>query len=348
MAKVSIVIPIFRVDEIFLEQCIMSVCKQTLKDIEVILVDDGMSEGCKKICEKFTGEDHRVTLLVQKNQGVSVARNNGLAHATAPIITFVDSDDWVEPEMCEKIVDEFQKQKEMDILIFAAYLNNSSGERKNPFWNSKRKVFRGKEKEQVQLQSIYKSASDFTPDFATFGTTWCKAYSREWLLQNHLHYEPELRRGQDTVFNLYAFEKADAIVYVEEYLYHYRLNEDSAIHRYTDDALEYLSRILKHIMLFINKYEKSEKFYQAYYRKGVSLFLTALSNDYLHVNNPKPLLKRIGELKKALNDDMYMEIFHKVDMTKVPLRTRILWTCIKEKRVLLIIMIHKIYSMFVK
>ncbi|MCI6465882.1 MAG: glycosyltransferase [Faecalicatena sp.] len=348
MAQISIVIPVYRVEKTFLKKCIESLLNQTLKDLEVIIVDDGTTDECKEFCRAFAERDHRILYLVQPNSGVSVARNNGIAHASAPLITFVDADDWVEPQMCEILVREFENQEEIQICVFAAYLDGQKGEKKNPFWNCQRKIFTGKEKEQLQLQSIYRKAAQFIPEFATFGTTWCKCYRRQWLIQSKLQYEPELRRGQDTIFNLHAFENAEQILYINEYLYHYRLNDASAVHRYTDGVIVYLNRILKHILNFIRTYEKPDYFYQAYYSKCASLLVTAMENDCFHEDNPKTRKEKRQDLKKMISDEIYVDAFAKIDMNRVPFQTKVFWTLIRIKAVRSLFIVNRLYKMLKK
>lgn len=344
MAHVSIIIPVYRVDKELLQRCIESLLCQTLNEIEIIIVDDGTTDVCKKLCEGYAKQEQRIIFLSQKNAGVSVARNKGIQHATAPIITFVDADDWVEPEMCKKLKREFEQHEDIQICVFAAYLNSRNGERKNPFWNCERKLFEGKEKEQLQIQSIYRKSAKFIPEFATFGTTWCKGYRRQWIIDNQLWYEPELRRGQDTIFNLNAFEKADKVMYVNEYLYHYRLNDASAVHRYTENAIEYLSRILHHIMIFIETYKKPDYFYQAYYYKCASLLVTAMGNDCFHKDNPKSKKEKRQDLKKLLCEDIYEEAFQKIDIKSVPFQTKVFWLLIKHKAVRSLFLADKVYK----
>lgn len=348
MPLVSIVVPIYKVNETYLKKCIESLQKQTLKDIEIILVDDGTTAECKELCKFFVEKDERIQLYQQSNQGVSVARNQGIKVSKSPIITFVDSDDWVEPEMCSIIYREFQKNGDIEICIFAAYLNDNIIEKKNPFWNVSPKIFEGDEREQLQLQSIYRKASEFVPQFSTVGTTWCKAYKRQWLVDMNLYYEPELRRGQDTIFNLSAFEKAKKILYFEKYLYHYRINAFSAIHKYTDGVIDYLTKIQEYMLEFLKKYGKSEAFYQAYYNKCVSLLITAMGNDYFHEDNPKPLKKKKEELRKAIDIEIYREAFDKVDDSVVPFRRRVFWKLIKNKAVNLLFLSNRLYRYLVK
>lgn len=98
--KVSIIVPIYNVER-FLHQAVDSILNQTLKDIEVILVDDGSLDNCGKICDEYAAKDSRVRVIHQKNGGLGNAYNNGIAVATGEYIGFVEPDDWIEPEMYE-------------------------------------------------------------------------------------------------------------------------------------------------------------------------------------------------------------------------------------------------------
>lgn len=100
MPKVSVIVPVYNVEP-YLRQCLDSIVSQTLKDIEIILIDDGSTDGSGEICDEYKREDHRIRVIHKVNEGLSAARNDGIDASTAPYIMFVDGDDWVEPEFCE-------------------------------------------------------------------------------------------------------------------------------------------------------------------------------------------------------------------------------------------------------
>ena len=95
---ISIIVPIYKVEK-FLPKCIESIYEQTYLDFELILVDDGSPDKCPKICDKYAEKDQRITVIHQKNSGVSVARNAGLKRAQGQYIGFVDPDDFIAPDM---------------------------------------------------------------------------------------------------------------------------------------------------------------------------------------------------------------------------------------------------------
>ena len=101
---ISIIVPIYNVEK-YLRRCIDSILGQTYRDLEVILVDDGSPDGCGAICDAYAEKDVRVTVIRQKNAGVSAARNAGLACARGEWIGFVDPDDFIVPNMYQEMLD---------------------------------------------------------------------------------------------------------------------------------------------------------------------------------------------------------------------------------------------------
>ncbi len=103
MNRLSIIIPVYKVEP-YLRKCIDSVLAQSYANLEIILVDDGSPDGCSVICDEYSYRDNRVKVIHQSNAGVSMARNDGLFLATGDFIGFVDSDDWIEPDMYEYLM----------------------------------------------------------------------------------------------------------------------------------------------------------------------------------------------------------------------------------------------------
>lgn len=102
MSLVSVIVPVYKVED-ELGRCVDSVLSQSLSDIEVILVDDGSPDGCPRICDEYALKDPRVTVVHKDNGGLSDARNCGLDKATGDYVMFVDSDDYIEPDSCERL-----------------------------------------------------------------------------------------------------------------------------------------------------------------------------------------------------------------------------------------------------
>ena len=114
---VSIIVPVYKVEDV-LVRCLDSLCRQSVQDIEIILVDDASPDRCGEICEQYAMEDARFRAIHHpENLGVSVARNTGIAHASADYLMFVDSDDWVHEDFCKDAYECVVKH-ETDIVVF--------------------------------------------------------------------------------------------------------------------------------------------------------------------------------------------------------------------------------------
>ena len=101
--KISIIVPIYNVEK-YLDKCIKSIVNQSFKNLEIILVDDGSLDNCPAICDEWTKKDYRIKVIHKENGGLSDARNAGLSVASGDYIAFVDSDDYIEPDMYEKLL----------------------------------------------------------------------------------------------------------------------------------------------------------------------------------------------------------------------------------------------------
>ena len=114
---VSVIVPVYRSDRI--RRCIESVLKQSYPVWELILVDDGSTDGAGKICDEYAAEDSRIRVIHQKNRGISAARNTGLDHCRGEVLYFIDDDDYVHPDLIGNSLQKME-QEEADMVCFYA------------------------------------------------------------------------------------------------------------------------------------------------------------------------------------------------------------------------------------
>ena len=101
--KISVIVPVFNAEK-YLKMCLNSLVSQTLKNIEIICIDDGSTDNSLAILDKFKSKDDRIKIIKQKNYGVSIARNNGISEAQGEYIGFVDADDWVDKDFLKNYI----------------------------------------------------------------------------------------------------------------------------------------------------------------------------------------------------------------------------------------------------
>lgn len=212
---ISVVVPIYKVEK-YLRQCVDSILGQTLKEIEVILVDDGSPDGCPAIVDEYAANDPRVVAIHQANGGYGKAVNTGIARATAPYIGIIESDDWIEPTMYEKL---YRRARETGAELT-----------KCMFW-----YYNSFEKTECQNRLYTESAADLrnAPDGIFTADKWEELYIFHSSLWTNL-YKAELLRSvpviesaganyQDFPFMIEIYAKAKGISIVKEPLLHYRV-----------------------------------------------------------------------------------------------------------------------------
>ncbi len=210
---ISVIIPIYKV-EAYLEECIRSVVCQTHPDLEIILVDDGSPDGCGAICDSWAARDSRIRVIHKKNGGLSDARNAGLEVCTGAYIAFVDSDDWIRPDMYEKMLAALLRE---GADICACSILSCYPDRQTP-WGCREYTVGDSEKILSMLYS----------DTAFPVAAWNKLYRRScW---ETLRF-PVGKLCEDAFTTYLLVDGAEKIVQIPDALYCYRIRPDSIMTR---------------------------------------------------------------------------------------------------------------------
>ncbi|MBE7076413.1 MAG: glycosyltransferase family 2 protein [Clostridiales bacterium] len=232
MKKISVIIPVYN-SEKTLERCLNSVIVQTHKDYEVILVDDGSKDNSLNICFEFAKKDSRIKVVHKENGGPSSARNKGLSVSEGQYVSFIDSDDSIDSDFLEKLIQGFEN-KGVDLVISAIRIEGF----KNKFVGFNENAILEKNKFN----------RFFTQDnfYGLMSSSCNKLYLREKIK----HYFPEdIHNGEDAIFNINYLRSCQKIVLTNDISYNYYYeNKESLTKRYTDkrfDDMLKTSNILK-------------------------------------------------------------------------------------------------------
>ena len=230
----SIIIPVYKVRQDYLEMCVESIRNQSFCNLEVILVDDGSPDNCGAICDEYAKKDTRIKVLHQKNQGVSAARNAGIEAAQGEWIMFVDADDWVEEGSYEKLATHVCNC-DYDILMFrlVRVYENQAVALTYPF--EPNRIYDTSICEDKEV--LYRLAMR-TPKSGNSVVYYSvdKVIRREFLNTKKLRYPVGLPKSEDKVFVLQCFEKLRKFCFMDEAYYFYRINVDSVCNRYSGTA----------------------------------------------------------------------------------------------------------------
>ena len=235
---VSIIVPVYNVQN-SVARCLESICAQTWKNIEIILVNDGSRDESFSVCEQFREKDPRIVLVDKSNSGVSDTRNCGMTLASGKYVQFVDSDDYIEPDFTERLVTAAETNN-ADLVIAPYWMvipansckagqaleslqENLGIEEKRPddvreYGFLPEGIY---DRDTFALRLMEKPASFF------YSVLWNKLYRRDILVDNHLQFTSEVRWAEDLVFNLEYILYANVFVSIPKAGYHYVQNPQS-------------------------------------------------------------------------------------------------------------------------
>lgn len=261
--KVSVIIPVYN-SETYLRNCLDSLINQSLRDIEIICVDDGSTDHSFSILLEYQSMDSRIIVLRQNNAGAGAARNRGLQIAKGTYLSYLDSDDFFELNMLEEAVHGIEESN-ADIAVFASdcYDNNNG-----KFYRSMRI-----KKENIPDKKIFSYLDIYRNDiFNTFsGCAWDKLFKAEFVKYHRLYFQ-EQRTTNDMYFVFTSLVKANKIIVIDKILMHYRKNLHSSLSgtkEYSWDCLHSALNELKKELISMNRYEALKKSYIS-----CALFLT--------------------------------------------------------------------------
>lgn len=291
---ISIIVPVYNCVHT-IEQCIKAIYAQTISCWELLLIDDGSTDGSGEICDQWGVRDSRIKVIHKSNGGVSSARNTGLDNAGGEYVMFCDSDDWAENNWCELLLNTLLDHP--DDLCLCNYYRNGQREEIN----------RGSSISQFPA-CIAKSDFFLLNKYELLGIPWNKIFRRDIINRFNLRFKTDLSLGEDLMFNLDYLHHMDGdIRFVNEPLYHYRLGTDSNLsvkyYANLEDIYLVLYQRIKDEMNYMNApgarwKEYSQSFFYAYER--------VFRNTYSKKNKNNPL-KKLEDNIKAFHSDAFQE-----------------------------------------
>lgn len=228
---VSVVIPVYGTEE-YLDRCVESVTAQTYPYLEIILVDDGSPDNCPAMCDAWAKKDKRMKVIHKQNGGLTSARKAGFDSAGGEYIIFFDSDDFVEENMIEELLNQ-ALATEKDVTL-CAYYRNVEGTLTPVLMTYTQDVL---EPEELRDKFILPIIRPMKGDIATNGFLWTKLLKREKIAEEYFVSEKEYYT-EDVLFDIQMALDINGIAIVNKPLYHYCENRDSLTFRYRENKFE--------------------------------------------------------------------------------------------------------------
>lgn len=303
MSKVSIIIPVYGVEK-YIERCLKSVINQTLKDIEIIIVNDDTKDNSMIICERYSNIDKRIKIYNKQNEGLGLTRNYGIEKANSKYIAFLDSDDYVAVDYYEKLYDKIVKEK-ADVCFSAKkrvdnygnIINDNDIFLKDGVYNS------------MEILDCMLTSSPLNNYKKISMSSWRALYNIDIINDFNIRFVSERKYiSEDFLFTIDYMVHSKKATFVNNTYHYYCYNGASLTNSYKSDRFEKslifikeLKRKLKEYNL-INKYENSiYVFLLGYVRVSIKQEIFGSGNDKKDIKNRIKQIVSNKEVVKALN-----------------------------------------------
>ncbi len=342
---VTVIVPVYKIKEEYLRNCISSLLDQGRTDYKVILVDDGSPDNCGAICDEYS-DDSRITVIHQENQGVSVARNNAIKATDTKWLTFVDADDWVEPDYIKSLYEALHgKANDADVVMFEysrEFRENNSYEKlcEHEGYLDKTLI------DSIRKSTFYKLIMNGNFNPYTVIAIWDKVYRTDFLKLNNLYFIPEARKGQDRLFNADVLNYTEKIYYLHRLLYKYRCWEDSRTNRYDPNIPKLTGIEIKALKDVINKHALQETTSEYLKCRICTRLYACMRLYYFHDNNKKALSEKIRDVNSLVNSEPYKSALKDVNIKLLNCQERVFIFLLKLKAFRIVYRLVKIKSRY--
>lgn len=287
--KISIIIPIYNVEK-YLKRCLESVINQSLKEIEIICVNDGSTDNSLEILKIFQKKDKRIIIINKENGGASSARNTALKTAQGEYCLNIDSDDWIEQGCLENLYNRAKKDN-LDIVISNIIFDFKDNSEKNYIVNDlnidEDEIITGKE----YINIFFNGNGN--------GYTWNKLIKRELYIKNNLWYDEEIFLLEDVEILMMLAYYAKKIGKINKVYYHYIQGENNGSHKVKVSRLYDILICMNKLIEFYSQHKETEIVNLIKQDKYLHLLSRILENNYYEKEKYKDfILKFIKEIKQ--------------------------------------------------
>jgi glycosyltransferase involved in cell wall biosynthesis len=299
MTLVSVIIPVYNA-ELHLKKCIDSLIAQTHQNCEFIFVNDGSSDNSQISIEDFQKTDSRIVLINQQNQGVSAARNNGIAIAKGDYIGFVDADDTVIPSLFQTLLEIAQKNN-VDVVISKYILHQNGNKTISPTLFPENQILNS---EFIQHQII-----PYMIKKENLNAIWTKLFTSEIIKKNAITFPIGIALGEDGLFNMNVFQKAKNIYFTDFAGYNYYEIEGSATRNF--ESKNYFERILQEYNYDYSAFSSSFLQTNAITKLKAEKCITksiALLHEYTNPKNKLGFKKAYNKISTMLTNKDFQQV----------------------------------------
>lgn len=342
--KFSIIVPCYNVEQ-FLDTCIESIIRQTYSNWELILINDGSTDKTINICKEYANNDKRIRIIDKENGGLVSARNAGFEVVSGDWHMYVDSDDWIDINLCRILAEKIKEFHNLDI-IFWKFLQDLNGK---PI---KGKLeWKCKNNEQLYDKNGCKMLAINTLIYSSgIASPIIRCIRTEYARKNNIFHDHRIKQGMEGLdLSLKSFYYAQNALYINKYLYHYRYNPNSISKKIDEKNSEYIVDCLKVIKEKISTFEDKEKFIKYFHQRVIYALIAIAMSTYFHPNNPDSLHKKCRKFSTLIKENqVFKDAIRYANIKELDKLRKIVYYLIKYRQYTLIAPIASIKQYYLK
>ena len=299
--KISVIVPVYNVEK-YIEECLNSIINQTLKDIEIIIVNDGSTDKSYKIIDRISRKDSRITVINQENSGVSKARNVGMMSAKGDYISFIDPDDYIKKDMLEKMYTLAEKNNcEVVQCNYNIYNNEEYSE-------IHQNIKPNKVLEKNEIENYLKCG---LIDGSLTTYVWDKIYKTKFLKENKLKFNEDLSMFEDWYFIMDLVSRIKKFIFLPENLYYYRIVLNSLSRKYIYNYENLVLNLQTRKFEYMSDWGLCKNSYKLKYTISFYSDILKLINYILDKNYELPKTEQLLKLDTIIKSKLVRENFNR-------------------------------------
>ena len=328
--KVSVIIPCYKVEK-YLDRCVESVINQTLKDLEIILVDDESPDHVPEICDEWALKDARIKVIHKKNGGLGMACNSGIEVATGKYVAFLDSDDWIDANMYQTMYDTAEKHQAQMVFTGLRRVDTNGNVIGYLTHKEKFQIYEGKNEIDGLACDLVASEVSLAAERILQMSAKVVLYSKSTIDENHLRFVSEREvMSEDMHFNLNMLSHSQCVCVVPRFFYNYRCTTGSITQKVDLDQFERIKSLyfftLKECQILgieENIYQRIQRFFIGYVRNYIRVVCRSKSS----------ISEQIKIIQMIVNDPVWNIIWLSYPIHVAPLKQRLFVRLIQKKRI---------------
>ena len=324
--RVSIIVPVYNAAP-YLNQCVDSLTNQTLKEIEIILVNDGSTDDSLAICQALAAADDRIRLIDKLNAGVSEARNDGLRAATGEHVGFADPDDWVDADMYERMLTTLTSAN-ADVCMCNYVKETKEGT--EPVLMKQNGII---DKDAILgdiVANIIAKPSFKSGETDIMGSVWRLLIRKSLLEKERIWFDKHLGFMEDLLVCIETFLRSARIAIDKGAYYHYRVHGNSVVNSYKTAFYSSQLHAFNKLKALVESEGKVTELAERLDRRYIIIALLSLANE-AHKSNPQSLSNKIRNIRTILTDPTLKTILDRMDFSEVETRKKLELTLMKRE-----------------